>query len=76
MDLNKATMNIPTLDGSNCGIYATHLKAAASILDCWDIIKGEITSPAGAATTTYDRLEYLTSAIFSDLKDLTVAKAT
>ena len=53
MDLKKVTLNVPTLDGPNWGIYATHLQAAARILDCWDVIKGEILSAVGAATLTY-----------------------
>ena len=57
-------------------MYATHLQATARILDCWDVTKGEISSPAGATTTTNDRLEYLTSAVFSDPRDLAVVKAT
>ena len=76
MDLKKATLNITTLDGPNWGIYTTHLQAAARILDCWDVIKGEILSAVGATTITYDRLEYPTNATFKDAKDLAVAIAT
>ena len=76
MDLKKATLNVPTLDGPNWGIYTTHLQAAARILECWDVTKGEISSAIGAATTIYDRLEYPTATVFADAKDLVVAKAT
>ena len=75
MDLKKATLNIPTLDGPNWGIYATHLQATARILDCWDVIKGEISSTVGATTITYDRPDYPTNAIYKDTKDLAVAIA-
>ena len=77
MDLKKATMNVPTLDGPNWGLYATHLQAAARILDCWDIIKGEISSAMGAILITYDRLEYLTTGtggLFPNTRDFAVAK--
>ena len=75
MDLKKATLNVPTLDGPNWGIYTTHLQAAARILDCWDVIKGEISSTVGATTITYDRLEYPTNAMYKDAKDLAVTIA-
>ena len=51
MDLKK--MNIPTLDGPNWGVYSIHLQAVALILDCWDVIKGEI---LGTTPQTYDIL--------------------
>ena len=35
-------MNIPTLDGPNLGQFSIHLQAAAHILDCWDVIRGEV----------------------------------
>ena len=44
MDVKK--LNIPTLKGPNWGEYAPKLQAAFSIFDCWDIIKGEILTPA------------------------------
>ena len=72
--IKKATLNIPTLDGPNWGIYATLLQAAARILDCWDIIKGEILSAAGVTPITFDRLEYPTTQLFPDAKDLAAAK--
>ena len=52
MDLKKATLNVPTLDGHNWGLYTTHLQAAARILDCWDVTKGEILSQAGVSPIT------------------------
>ena len=76
MDLKKVTLNVPTLDGPNWGIYVTHLQAAARILDCWDVIKGEILSLVGTTTITYDRLKYPTNAIYKDAKDLAAAIAT
>ena len=76
MDLKKATLNVPTLDGPNWGIYATHLQAAARILDCWDITKGEISSAVGVSPITYDRLEFPTATVYKDAKDLAVATAT
>ena len=35
-------MNIPTLDAPNWGLLSIHLQAATCILDCWDVIKGEV----------------------------------
>ena len=54
--------------------YITHLQGAARILDCWDITKGEVSSQPGQPLT-FDRLEFPTSAIFTDAKDLAVTKA-
>ena len=39
-------MNIPTLDGPNWGQFSIHLQAAACILDVWEVIQGEILTPA------------------------------
>ena len=75
MDLEKVTLNVPTLDGPNWGIYATYLQAAARILDCWDVTKGEVSSLPGGSPITYDRLEFPTSTTYSDPKDLAIAKA-
>ena len=75
MDLKKATLNIPTLDGPNLGIYATHLQAAARILDYWDLTKGEVLSLAGVTPITYDRLKFPNTKTYSDIKDLAVTKA-
>ena len=77
MDLKKATLNIPTLDGPNWGLYAIHRQAAARILDCWDVIKGEISSAMGVIPITYDRLEYLTTStggLFTNAKDFATTK--
>ena len=52
MDLKK--LNIPTLEGPNWGEYAPKLQAAFWIFDCWDIVKGEILTPA--PNLTYDLL--------------------
>ena len=52
MDLKK--LNIPTLKGPNWGEYAPKLQAAFQIFDCWDIVKGEILTPA--PNPTYDLL--------------------
>ena len=75
MDLKKATLNIPTLDGPNWGLYATHLQAVARILDCWDVTKEEISFQPGVSPITYDRLEFPTFTIYKDAKDLAVAMA-
>ena len=40
MDLSK--LNIDTLDGSNWGTWAAQVQSAARILNCWDVIKGEV----------------------------------
>ena len=52
MDMKK--LNIPTLEGPNWGEYAPKLQAAFQIFDCWDIVKGEILTPAH--NPTYDLL--------------------
>ena len=52
MDIKK--MNIPTLDGPNWGQFSIHLQAAAHILDVWEVIWGEILTPA--PNPTYDLL--------------------
>ena len=44
MDVKK--LNIPTLEGPNWGKYAPKLQAAFWIFDCWDVVKGEILTPA------------------------------
>ena len=44
MDVKK--LNVPTLKGPNWGEYAPKLQAAFWIFDCWDIVKGEILTPA------------------------------
>ena len=44
MDVKK--LNVPTLEGPNWGEYAPKLQAAFCIFDCWDIVKGEILTPA------------------------------
>ena len=40
MDLSK--LNIDTLDSSNWGTWAALVQSAARILNCWDVIKGEV----------------------------------
>ena len=40
MDLSK--LNIDTLNGSNWGTWAAQVQSAARILNCWDVIKGEV----------------------------------
>ena len=74
--IKKATLNVPTLDGPNWGIYATLLQAAARILDCWDVIKGEILSAAGIIPIIFDRLEFPTTTLFPNAKDFAIAKIT
>ena len=43
MDLSK--LNIDTLDGSNWGMWSAQVQSAARILNCWDVIKGEVVVP-------------------------------
>ena len=57
MDVKK--LNIPTLKGPNWGEYALKLQAVFQIFDCWDIVKGEILTPA--PNPTYDLLVKLTA---------------
>ena len=44
MDMKK--LNVPTLEGPNWGEHAPKLQAAFRIFDCWDVVKGEILTPA------------------------------
>ena len=67
-------MNVPILNGPNWGIWFVLLQAAARIIDCWDVTKGEISSAVGASPTTYDRLEYPTMTVFPNTKDLAATK--
>ena len=50
MDMKK--LNVPTLEGPNWGEHAPKLQAAFRIFDCWDVVKGEILTPA--PNPTYD----------------------
>ena len=43
MDLSK--LNIDILDGSNWGTWSAQVQSAARILNCWDVIKGEVVVP-------------------------------
>ena len=52
MDVTK--LNIPALDSPNWGTYVTCLQAAFWIFDCYDVVKGEILTPA--SNPTYDLL--------------------
>ena len=52
MDIKK--LNIPTLDGPNWGQFVIHLQAAAHILDCYNVLRGEILTPP--PNPTYDLL--------------------
>ena len=74
MDIKK--MNIPTLDGPNWGLFSIHLQAAARILDCWNVIKGEA---FGTTPQTYNILEKPTplgaQASQADLTAYNAAKA-
>ena len=52
MDMKK--LNIPTLDGPNWGNYVTCLQAVFQIFNCYDVVNGEILTPA--PNPTYDLL--------------------
>ena len=43
MDLSK--LNIDILNGSNWGTWSAQVQSAARILNCWDVIKGEVVVP-------------------------------
>ena len=43
MDLSK--LNIDTLDGSNWGTWSAQVQSATRILNCWNVIKGEVVVP-------------------------------
>ena len=49
MDLSK--LNIDTLDGSNWGTWSAQVQSAARILNCWDVIKGEVVVPVTTPPT-------------------------
>ena len=49
MDLSK--LNIDILDGSNWGTWSAQVQSAARILNCWDVIKGEVVVPVTTPPT-------------------------
>ena len=49
MDLSK--LNIDTLDGSNWGTWSAQVQSAARILNCWDVVKGEVVVPVTTPPT-------------------------
>ena len=69
-------MNIPTLDGPNWGKFSIHLQASACILDCYDVLRGEILT---MNPLTYDLLVKPTQpgaqASTADLRVYNTAKA-
>ena len=75
MDIKK--LNIPTLDGPNWGQFDIHLQAAARILDCYNVLRGEILTPT--PNHTYDLLAKPThpgaQAPAADLATYNAAKA-
>ena len=75
MDVKK--LNIPTLDGLNWGQYIILLQAAARILNCYNVLRGEILTPP--PNTTYDLLAKPThpsaQASATDLATYNAAKA-
>ena len=52
--MNVKKLNIPTLDGPNWGQYVTALQAPFRIFNCYNVVKGEILTPA--PNPTYDLL--------------------
>ena len=44
MDISK--FHIPTLDGPNWGLWLDKIQSTARILDIWDVMRGEILTPA------------------------------
>ena len=52
MDITKVTADI--LDGPNWGTWAVQIQAAARVLNCWSVMKGE--RIAGVTPPTYDLL--------------------
>ena len=49
MDLSK--LNIDILDGSNWGTWLAQVQSATRILNCWDVIKGEVVVPVTTPPT-------------------------
>ena len=59
MDLSK--LNIDILNGSNWGTWLAQVQSAARILNCWDVIKGEVVVPV-TTPPTYQLLTRPTAA--------------
>ena len=59
MDLSK--LNIDTLNGFNWGTWSAQVQSAARILNCWDVIKGEVVVPV-TTPPTYQLLTRPTAA--------------
>ena len=53
MDITKVSADI--LDGPNWGTWAVQIQAAARVLNCWAVIKGE--RIPGVTPPTYDLLQ-------------------
>ena len=53
MDITKVSADI--LDGPNWGTWAVQIQAAARVLNCWAVIKGE--RIPGVSPPTYDLLQ-------------------
>ena len=73
MDLSK--LNIDTLDGSNWGMWSAQVQSAARILNCWDVIKGEIVVPI-TSLPTYNLLTQPTASTQPDAALLATELAT
>ena len=52
MDITKVTADI--LDGPNWGTWAVQIQAAARVLNCWSVMKGE--RIVGSTLPAYDLL--------------------
>ena len=70
MDLSK--LNIDTLDGSNWGTWAAQVQSAARILNCWDVIKGEVV----VLLTTPPTYQLLTQPMATTQPDLASHRAS
>ena len=70
MDLSK--LNIDTLNGSNWGTWAAQVQSAARILNCWDVIKGEVV----VLLTTPPTYQLLTQPMTTTQPDLASHRAS
>ena len=73
MDLSK--LNIDILDGSNWGTWSAQVQSAARILNCWDVIKGEVVVPV-TTPPTYQLLTRPTAATQTNATLLVAELAT
>ena len=70
MDIKQ--LNVLTLTGPNWGSFSVVVQAAARILNCWDVIKGEA---LGTIPQTYNLFKKPTAQMHMDSKELAATTA-